>query len=252
MAFNGQLTTSNLQNLTSNADILIGAYYDSARNKPSSEFSGSIDSVNLYGSLLTPSQINQLYKNSQLSYSNLSSQINASIPIFPNLQNSTITSTTSLVNTTSTTLSRTLSDSLPLSDSITTSLANTTLVNTTSLVNETQLTINPQLRAEKKSYSITDSPHLEFQYFNDSSILKIEQTKISKELVQIDKAEKILNTTEVAINSTAAKNHLISDTNIKEAQQHINDVQQQIDQAQQQIQDTQQTIQQALTHPSSQ
>lgn len=57
----GQLSTKTVNSLSSNADIVIGAYVNSVRGKVANQFSGLINSINLYDSLLEQSQIAKLY-----------------------------------------------------------------------------------------------------------------------------------------------------------------------------------------------
>ncbi|MBI3642297.1 MAG: hypothetical protein HY222_07895, partial [Thaumarchaeota archaeon] len=243
---NGKLATKTVDQISSDADIIIGAYLDSIRGiTPRNQFSGLIQNVDLYDSLLIPSQIAELYSSDVLS-GLVSMQVVNSIPV-----NATLSDNPIILDQISLTDKLTLNSTSLLSINATT-ITNSTLLDNFTSINDTQLTINPQLKAEKQSYLITENPHLDFQFFNDSSILKIGDAKIKKELSQIDKAERILNVTELTLNSTATKDHLTSDANVQDTQQQINAAQDQIDQAQQQIQDTQQTIQQALTNPSPQ
>lgn len=71
---NGDLTIKPMQNLTSNANITLGAYYDKVRLDTRNLFSGEISSVNLYESVLTHDQINQIYNSTKpednVTYSN--------------------------------------------------------------------------------------------------------------------------------------------------------------------------------------
>ena len=62
---NGDLTIKPMQNLTSNANITLGAYYDKVRLNTRNLFSGEISNVNLYGSVLTHDQINQIYNSTK-------------------------------------------------------------------------------------------------------------------------------------------------------------------------------------------
>ena len=57
----GYLETKSVQNITSDADTVIGSYHDSIRSSTSNVFSGQLSNVHLYDSLLTPVQINQIY-----------------------------------------------------------------------------------------------------------------------------------------------------------------------------------------------
>jgi hypothetical protein len=61
LTVNGKLTTKTVDNLSSNADIIIGAYFNTVRETSNNLFSGSIEDVKLYDSLLTSSEIHQLY-----------------------------------------------------------------------------------------------------------------------------------------------------------------------------------------------
>jgi hypothetical protein len=60
IAINGKLETKTVDNLSSNADVIIGAYVNTLRGHSTNEFSGSIQSVKLYDSLLSPEQIAHL------------------------------------------------------------------------------------------------------------------------------------------------------------------------------------------------
>ena len=62
---NGDLTTKTIQNLTSNANITIGASYEKVRLQTRNLFSGEISSVNLYGLALTHDKINQIYNSTK-------------------------------------------------------------------------------------------------------------------------------------------------------------------------------------------
>ncbi|MGB9003523.1 MAG: LamG domain-containing protein [Nitrosotalea sp.] len=57
----GYLETKTVQNLTSNSAAVIGGYHDSVSSQTSHLFSGEISNVSLYDSLLTQTQINQIY-----------------------------------------------------------------------------------------------------------------------------------------------------------------------------------------------
>jgi hypothetical protein len=64
---NGTLTTKTVDNISSPSDIIIGAYLNTLRTQTSNLFSGSIQGVKLYDSLLNPSQIALLYTSDPLS-----------------------------------------------------------------------------------------------------------------------------------------------------------------------------------------
>src|SRR5256712_4629271 len=62
VAVNGKLATKTVDSLSSDADIVIGGYYNSLRATSSNKFSGLIKDVKLYDSLLSPSQILRIYE----------------------------------------------------------------------------------------------------------------------------------------------------------------------------------------------
>jgi len=68
---NGKLVTTTVDNLSSEEDIVIGAYINTLRDgsKPHNKFSGEIDDVLLYDSLLDESIIQQIYNENADSYS---------------------------------------------------------------------------------------------------------------------------------------------------------------------------------------
>ena len=93
IAVNGNLATKNYTDISSNADVVIGAYYNNIRNEAESQFSGLLSNVNLYDSLLTPTQISEVYgQNISTFYPTLATGIS----------NFTSTNSTSIQNTNST------------------------------------------------------------------------------------------------------------------------------------------------------
>jgi len=67
ISVNGELTTKAVGQISSDGDIVIGAYLNSIRGKTSNAFSGSIENVDLYDSVLDQSQITNLYDSNILS-----------------------------------------------------------------------------------------------------------------------------------------------------------------------------------------
>ena len=57
----GKLTTGLVQNITSDANVTIGAYYEKTRMYTMDHFSGEISGVNIYNASLTQKQIDQVY-----------------------------------------------------------------------------------------------------------------------------------------------------------------------------------------------
>ncbi len=61
ISVNGKLETKTVNTISSNADIVIGAYLNSVRGNPYNLFSGSLEDAKIYDSLLSDSQISELY-----------------------------------------------------------------------------------------------------------------------------------------------------------------------------------------------
>ncbi|TLX84862.1 MAG: LamG domain-containing protein, partial [Thaumarchaeota archaeon] len=212
LAVNGTLTTKTVDSLSSNADIIIGAYLNTLRGTSTNQFSGLIKDVKLYDSLLSPSQISQLYEQN-------------------NMGANATTSNFSLNNST-------LADQVSMIDAI-----NLAINSASSQVNST-ISIVPILKSDKESFLITENPQLQFQYLDNSTILENTQKTITRDLVQLDNIEGNLNKTESVLNETHSAPPITSEK--------INLVQQKIDEAQQQVQDAQQQIQLALVQPQDQ
>ena len=68
-----------VDSISSGSDIVIGAYLNSRKNIPINQFSGLIDGVLVYDSLLLPSQITQIYNQDMLSYHSAEKIIDLSI-----------------------------------------------------------------------------------------------------------------------------------------------------------------------------
>ncbi len=61
MSINGHLETKKIDSLSSNADVVVGAYYNSLRDKTNNLFSGSLQYIKIIDHLLSDSQIQELY-----------------------------------------------------------------------------------------------------------------------------------------------------------------------------------------------
>ncbi len=57
----GILVTRTSQNIVSNDNVTIGAYYEKERGETRNLFSGAISDVNLYGTALSPDQVQQIF-----------------------------------------------------------------------------------------------------------------------------------------------------------------------------------------------
>ncbi len=62
---NGQLTTRLVQNVISDANVTIGAYYEKVRSQTMNYFSGKISEVNLYDTTLDEKQIDKIYNSTK-------------------------------------------------------------------------------------------------------------------------------------------------------------------------------------------
>ncbi len=70
ISVNGQLQLTPVDSISSDSDIVIGAYLNEkgGNTQVRNQFSGLIDSVRLYDSLLTPDQISEIYNQNTISY----------------------------------------------------------------------------------------------------------------------------------------------------------------------------------------
>src|SRR5207249_4888623 len=272
LSVDGKLTTKTVDSISSNADIVIGAYYNTIRNVPQNEFSGLIKDVNLYDSLLNPSQIQRIYEQNNI---RLNSIVSNSTGIY---NNSTIVDQVTVLDTINLRLNTTTSnsgiynstfvDQVSLIDSVNIRL-NSTASNPTGIYNNSTIvdqvssqdTVNlvlnytstgtnsimsiiPILKSEKEGFLITENPQLQFQYLDNSTLLKQTQKEITKDLAQLDSVEGNLNKTESVLNATHSVPIITSEK--------INLAQEKIDDAQRQVQDAQQQIQLALVQPQDQ
>ena len=146
---NGNLATKNSTDLSSSADIVIGAQYNSVRQEATSQFSGLISNVNLYDSLLPPSQISSLYNQNLASF-------------YPQLALKTPLQDNS-----------TLTDAMPILDSISLNYTSNSNMTNSTLLNYTISANSLNLNATEETYKITDSPEFHFQYVNDTTYAKL-------------------------------------------------------------------------------
>ncbi|MHB8547141.1 MAG: LamG-like jellyroll fold domain-containing protein, partial [Nitrosotalea sp.] len=161
IAINGKIMNKTIDQLSSDADVVIGANLDTTRQTSNSQFSGLIKDVSMYNSVLSESQIRQLYANGQ---SILGTNL---VPAQTNLIS---TNATSITNTTST-ISFTDSNSTNLSEMVYANDMLTALVNATS-TNSTDMPIIPSMNTTQQSYLLTENPEFNFQYYSDAVIKK--------------------------------------------------------------------------------
>ena len=159
IAINGKIMNKTIDQLSSDADVVIGADIDTTRQSSSSQFSGLIKDVSMYNSVLSGSQIQQLYASGQgILGTNL-------IPVQTNL-----TSTNDIITTNATSpVSFSESNSTNLSAIV---YANDTLTAMVNATNSTDMPIVPSMNTTKQSYLLTESPEFNFQYYSDAAVKK--------------------------------------------------------------------------------
>src|SRR3989475_8120524 len=201
VAVNGKLATKTVDSLSSDADIVIGGYYNSLRATSSNKFSGLIKDVKLYDSLLSPSQIQRIYEQNNIGtnttesnstgiYNNstLSEQVSmidalnlklkSPVSNLTGVYHSTLTEQVSMIDALNLKLSSHISNSSEVYMGSThaeqVSLLDTLnlSVNSTS-VNDTSIPIIPALNKTKNAYLITENPEFQFQYFTEKDLKHI-------------------------------------------------------------------------------
>ncbi|MHB8601223.1 MAG: LamG domain-containing protein, partial [Nitrosotalea sp.] len=170
ISIHGKIENQTVGTLSSNSDVVIGAYMNSVRNNANNLFSGSIRDVKLYDSLLAPYQITGLYLGNNKQFASMIQ--NATLAVLPT--NSTIPAQAN---------SSHLSETLSMTDVIqalinSASLTNINGTNSTGINDTSSLLVVPTITNLKSSYMMSESPEFEFKIFNDSDIKKIKKTVI--------------------------------------------------------------------------
>ena len=192
ISVNGQLKASTVDSITSDSDVVIGAYISTRKGtiETSNSFSGQIDNVNLYDLLLEGQQILALYGQ------------NAQIPEIVQMPvNATVTLTNATLNLTNATVN----------------ITNSTITNATTL----ELIVTPELQSAKDTYLITENPQLEFQYFTDEDILRKAQSEITQAQNRIESGQVILNETDPVAIVNAQENIITTQKKIISTQEQI-------------------------------
>gem|GEM_PF-1738380 len=168
----GKIGTKTAGNITSNGNIVIGAYYDSVRKESLDQFSGLISNIDLYESTLDANQVYQIFSQE--------------LPSFYPRQ--------------SVAQDQHLVDGLLLNDEVTVSriTANSTILNDTAELN---YTINPVVESRQANYLVTQSPQFVFQYYQNSTILHKTVNYAQKEITKLDKIDAVISNG-TATNST--------------------------------------------------
>ena len=182
ISITGKIENQTIGLLSSNSDVVIGAYVNGIRDNTNNLFSGSIQDVKLYGSLLSSYQINQLY----LSDKQFSPVAENSLPSLAT--NSTVTAQ---AHTSS------LPENLSMVDAIqqllnSTSITSINDTNSTGINDTSSLPVVPTITNLKKSYMMSENPEFEFKIFKDSDIKKIKKT-VTQSMQQDKWSEKNTN-----------------------------------------------------------
>ncbi|MDE1845471.1 MAG: hypothetical protein KGI10_09125, partial [Thaumarchaeota archaeon] len=169
ISVNGKIINQTVGTLSSNSDVVIGAYLNTLRTQSSNLFSGSIQDVKLYGSPLEPSQIMKLYDTNPLVQQ--PNTLPNSLVLEPNSLNATsLTLTPNLISNTTSLFSN-----------------STAMVNSTA-VNDTGIPVTPSITSVKKGYLITENPEFQFEYFTKQDLKKFKKdTTESLGTIQHDK-----------------------------------------------------------------
>src|SRR5438445_11340771 len=187
LSVRGGLTTKTVDNISSNADIVIGAHLNTVRSTTSNLFSGSIQDVKLYDSLLGPSQIAQLYENNVHAHLDIktipnNSTISNNIAVTDGITlyvNSTTPDYTIPINATS------LSDDIKITDGITLYVNSTTA----------HQTITIDLTTLSDDIKITDGITLYVNSTTPDYTIPINATSLSDDIKITDAIQLHLNYT---------------------------------------------------------
>ncbi|HVZ62054.1 MAG TPA: LamG-like jellyroll fold domain-containing protein, partial [Candidatus Nitrosotalea sp.] len=168
----GHLVPVNPDHISSDSDVVIGASVNTIHSAVTDKFSGGIQKVNLYKTMLSPAQISLAYEQDIAALTppkNVESSLLDGISMSDNVISSRQNSSMPI-----------MLDALGISENLTVSIINSTL-------NTTSLAVTPSINATQKSYSITDSPDFQYQYFTDSQMHKLTKTiKSSAKKSQVD------------------------------------------------------------------
>ncbi|GBL41532.1 hypothetical protein EMGBD3_09000 [Nitrosarchaeum sp.] len=181
LSVNGKLTPTTIDSLSSEADIVIGAYVDVRKGSEqiSQQFSGQIDGVSLFNLQLDNSQIKSLYDEKSeyyLSQDSVEIDLDAILAEITAEQSLNATST-DLVNSTSTEPTE---------------------------ITVTELIVNATLDSVKESYLITENAKLTLEFYNDTAVLTNELEELENSLLLLSELEQKLEEPVIA-NATATE-----------------------------------------------
>jgi len=208
--YDGKLVTTTVDNLSSEKDIVIGAYVNTNRDqfKPHNKFSGEIDNVLLYDSLLNESIINQIYNQKAGYYSNLDPEISFEeiLESLDTIESKTILTSevnaTGFINTNTTSAeiiptNATIVEIQEFPEIVEIIPTNATIVEiqefpeiveiipTNATIVEiipANVTLTPHMTKMKESYLITEDAEFVFEYYTEENL-----KKAGKEIKQLYK-----------------------------------------------------------------
>ncbi|MBI5860155.1 MAG: hypothetical protein HZB73_05665, partial [Nitrosarchaeum sp.] len=182
LSVNGNLATTTIDSLSSEADIVIGASVDVRKGSEqiSRQFSGQINDVSLFDSQLNNVQIKSLYdEKSEYYMSQNSVEINLDTILAEIITEQSINATsTDLVNITST--------------------------ESTKII-DTELIVNATLDSVKETYLITENAELSLEFYNEHDVLTNEIKELENSLLLLSKLEQELEQEPIIANTTVAE-----------------------------------------------
>ncbi|GBL41519.1 hypothetical protein EMGBD3_08870, partial [Nitrosarchaeum sp.] len=181
LSVNGKLTSTTIDSLSSESDIVIGAYVDVRKGSEqiSQQFSGQIDGVSLFNSQLDNSQIKSLYDEKSEYYM---SQNSVEIDLDAILAEITAEQS---VNATST--------------------------EPTEII-VTELIVNATLDSVKESYLITENAKLTLEFYDEHDVLTNELEELESSLLLLSKLEET-----IIANATATEPTIIANATATES-----------------------------------
>ncbi|MDE1829658.1 MAG: hypothetical protein KGI25_04985 [Thaumarchaeota archaeon] len=158
----GELRTKTVQNLQSDASVLIGAQESRKGNTITVKnlFGGQVDEVNVYNILLAPTEIQQIYNTGA---NLLQNQVLANATVIPTNKTALIPSNMTVVGNATT----------PQANVTVPSITNSAIsTNATELVNGTAIPITPLITKTSNNYIITQNPEMSFEFLSDQNLKK--------------------------------------------------------------------------------
>ena len=172
LAINGKLETTAVENISSEEDIVIGASLTTKDNtsKPSNQFSGEIDDVLLYDSVLDDEQIRSMYEQTKDTYASLVvSELSLEEILSQIIEEQNLNSTSTNLIT-----------------------SNSTLINPI-ILEITPLDVTPKLDSTDDSYLITQDAETILEFYDESDVLLNEIEELENSLLLLEELEETLD-----------------------------------------------------------